>query len=283
MLGVRSQNPESRIQNPEPPPSPHHSITPSPLSDSPRLPHHPITPLRLPAFSRLYKTGDLARYLPNGELEILGRIDHQVKIRGYRIELGEIEAALAQHPAAQEGVVTMHEEGPGDQRLAAYVVLNPDKTLTLDEMRSFLLQQLPDYMVPGGLVLLEALPRTPNGKIDRRALPAPDWSSSVHADTFVAPRTPVEKQLAEIWAEVLRIQKVGVNDNFFELGGHSLLATQIMSRTTQALAVDVPLRTLFELPTIAALAERIETIRWVTQSSEESAEDDMIDYMEGTL
>ncbi len=243
---------------------------------------HPTHPPIHPS-TRLYKTGDLARYLPNGELEILGRIDHQVKIRGFRIELGEIEAALAKHPSVQESVVVAREEVPGDKRLAAYVVLSPDHSLTLDELRSFLMEHLPDYMIPGGLMLLEALPQTPNGKIDRRALPAPDWSNFVHAETFVAPRTPVEQQLAEIWAEILRLEKVGIHDNFFGLGGHSLLATQIMSRTTQALSVEVPLRTLFELPTIEALADRIETIRWVTSAAEESAADDTADYMEGTI
>ena len=265
----------SKVRSQKSVPSP-----PSPLS-SPSPPSPPSSPA---SHSRLYKTGDLARYLPNGELEILGRIDHQVKIRGFRIELGEIEAALAQHRSVQEGVVTVREEVPGDKRLAAYVVLNPDQSLTLEELRRFLMAHLPDYMIPGGLMLLEALPHTPNGKIDRRALPAPDWSSFIHADTFVAPRTLVEEQLAEIWAEVLRLEKVGIHDNFFELGGHSLLATQIMSRTNQAfLSVEVPLRTLFELPTIAALADRIETIRWVTNAADESADDDEIDYMEGAL
>ncbi|MDJ0706011.1 MAG: phosphopantetheine-binding protein, partial [Leptolyngbyaceae cyanobacterium MO_188.B28] len=245
--------------------------------------HPPIHPSTHPP-SRLYKTGDLARRRPNGELQILGRIDHQVKIRGFRIELGEIEAVLGQHPTVKESIVTVREDAPGDRRLVAYVVPHQSQAaLTLDELRRFLMQSLPDYMTPVGLVLLEALPLTPNGKIDRRALPAPDWSSVVQADAFVAPRNPVEEQLAEIWMEVLRIAKVGIHDNFFELGGHSLLATQIMSRVSKTLSIDIPLRTIFELPTIAALAARVENVRWVTHMSEESSDQGMDDYMEWTL
>jgi amino acid adenylation domain-containing protein len=216
--------------------------------------------------SRLYKTDDLARYLPDGNIEFLGRIDNQVKIRGFRIELGEIEAALLQHLDVREAVVIVREDIPGDKRLVAYVVPKVEAVLeaaipTVGELRSFLLAKLPDYMVPGAFVFLEAMPLTPNGKIDRRALPAPDTSHRELEDNFVAPNTPTEEILAAIWAEVLGLQLVGINDNFFELGGHSLLATQIISRIREAFKIELPLRHLFEAPTIASLGHSIETAR----------------------
>ena len=175
--------------------------------------------------SRLYRTGDLARYLPNGELEYLGRIDNQVKIRGFRIELGEIEGLLAQHPAVWENLVIIREDEPGDKRLVAYVVPKPEQSTTIQELRQFLGNQLPSYMIPNAFVLLESLPLTSNGKIDRRALPKPDLDST-QLEKFVAPRSPIEEMLAQIWTQVLKIEQVGIHDNFFELGGHSLLATQ---------------------------------------------------------
>ncbi|MGH2412160.1 MAG: amino acid adenylation domain-containing protein, partial [Microcystaceae cyanobacterium] len=216
-------------------------------------------PFSSQAGARLYKTGDLARYLPDGNIEYLGRLDHQVKIRGFRIELGEIEAVLAQHLQVREAIVMVREERPGDKRLVAYLVLNSYQQVppTRDELRHFLKQKLPEYMVPSAFVVLESLPLTPNGKIDRRALPAPDSASSGREAGLVLPRTPLEATLAAIWAEILKLDQVGIHDNFFELGGHSLLATQVISRVREAFSVEVPLRSLFEFSTIAELSEQI--------------------------
>ncbi|WP_027255435.1 non-ribosomal peptide synthetase [Planktothrix agardhii] len=201
--------------------------------------------------SKLYKTGDLARYLPDGNIEYLGRIDNQVKIRGFRIELGEIEALLNQNESVQGACVITREDNPGDKRLVAYVVPQPEITLTIDEIRQFLRAKLPDYMVPTAFVLLDTFPLTPNGKIDRRALPVPDLQSQ---GEYIAPRNPIEEKMAQIWAEVLKLKRVSIEDNFFELGGHSLLATQVISRCQQAFQIALPLRYLFESPTIAQLS-----------------------------
>ena len=205
-------------------------------------------------YAKLYKTGDLARYLPDGNIEFLGRIDNQVKIRGFRIELGEIETVLAHHPSIQQAVVLAREDTPGDKRLVAYVVTTNGSTISTHDLRSFLQHKLPDYMVPSAFVFLESLPLTPNGKIDRKALPAPDHSRPELDDTFAAPRTPVEEILANIWAVVLNLDGVGIHDNFFHLGGHSLLATQVVSRVNTVFQIDFPLRRLFETPTIAEMA-----------------------------
>ncbi len=207
--------------------------------------------------SRLYKTGDLARYLPEGNIEFLGRIDNQVKIRGFRTELGEIEGALAQHPDVRECVVLARETSPGDKQLAAYVVQTAKQALPAGEIRNFLKTKLPGYMVPSAFIILDTLPLTPNGKVDRRALPAPDQSHTQLADAYVAPRTPEEQLLSQIWAEVLKIEKIGVHDNFFDLGGHSLMATQVVSRMRAAFDHDIALRSLFEAPTIESLVEVI--------------------------
>jgi non-ribosomal peptide synthetase component F len=209
---------------------------------------------------KLYKTGDLACYLPNGELEYLGRIDNQVKIRGFRIELGEIEALLASHPQIWETVVLVWDDTRGDKRLVAYIVPQPEITITIDEIRQFLKAKLPDYMVPNAFVILAALPLTANGKIDRRALPPPVSGSEV-SDKYVAPRTPMEEILATIWSEVLKVEKVGINDNFFELGGHSLLATKLVSQIRDRLKIELPLRQLFNSATLAELAQGIEQFK----------------------
>ncbi|CAD5967368.1 non-ribosomal peptide synthetase [Planktothrix agardhii] len=201
--------------------------------------------------SKLYKTGDLARYLPDGNIEYLGRIDNQVKIRGFRIELGEIEALLNQNEDVQSACVIAREDNPGDKRLVAYLVPQPEIILTIDEIRQFLKAKLPDYMVPNAFVILEALPLTPNGKIDRRALPVPDLQSQ---GEYIAPRNPIEEKMAQIWAEVLKLKRVSIEDNFFELGGHSLLATQAISRLQETFEIVLPLRYLFESPTIAQLS-----------------------------
>jgi amino acid adenylation domain-containing protein len=211
--------------------------------------------------ARLYKTGDLVRYLPDGNIEFLGRIDHQVKIRGFRIELGEIESALSQHSAVQQTVVLAREDIREEKGLVAYVVPNQQSTPTINDLRTFLKQKLPDYMVPSTFVMLDSLPLTPNGKVDRRALPAPDQSRPELVNSFVAPRTSVEEALAEIWAEVLNVEEIGIHDNFFELGGHSLLATQVISRVREILQLEVPLRALFENPTVATLAVKIAEIQ----------------------
>lgn len=205
--------------------------------------------------NRLYKTGDLARYRPDGTIEFLGRIDNQVKWRGFRIELGEIEAVLSQHPAVSQCSAIVREDDPGDPRLVAYVVSAQAQPPSAIELRQFLQQTLPDYMLPSAFVPLDALPLTPNGKIDRRALPKPDSSSTSRTETFVAPRTPVEQTMAQIWSQVLKLEQVGIHDNFFDLGGHSLLAARVVARIQETLQIDIPLRRLFETPNIAALAE----------------------------
>ena len=214
--------------------------------------------------ARLYRSGDLARRLENGDLEYLGRMDQQVKIRGFRIELGEIESVLAAQAGVGQAVVVVREDGPGGKQLVAYVVPAAGTTPDAEVLRRALRERLPDYMVPARFVVLPAFPLTANGKIDRHALPAPEWHSA--GEHYEAPRNPVEKVLAEVWAEVLRLEQVGVHDNFFELGGHSLLAVQVVSRLRDALRVELPLHRLFGAPTIAGLAEWIEAIRWAVQS-----------------
>ena len=217
--------------------------------------------------SRLYKTGDLARYKPDGNIEFLGRIDNQVKIRGFRIELGEIETVLCQHPGLRETAVIAKENVACDKQLIAYVVPHQESAPAITDLRRFLKKQLPNYMVPGAFVLLPALPLTPNGKVDRRALPAPDLRPELE-QSFVAPGTPIEEMLASIWIEVMKIERVGVQDNFFELGGHSLLATQVISRVRDTFALELPLRSLFEAPTIAELASSLEKVRWEAQGKQ---------------
>ena len=208
--------------------------------------------------TRLYKTGDLARYLSDGKIEFLDRVDQQVKVRGFRIELGEIGAAIGRHPAVRETVVLAHEDSSGEKRLVAYLIAKPDCPLAIEHLRSFLKDELPDYMMPAVFVPLEALPLMPNGKVDRRALPAPDRTQAETGNPFVASRTPTEELVTQIWAQVLGVERVGIHDDFFHLGGHSLLATQVVSRLREAFQVDLPLRGIFELPTVAGLAENIE-------------------------
>ncbi|HYT22705.1 MAG TPA: amino acid adenylation domain-containing protein [Candidatus Polarisedimenticolia bacterium] len=204
--------------------------------------------------ARLYRTGDSARYLPDGNIEFLGRLDNQVKIRGFRIELGEIEAVLGQHSSLREAVVLVREDNPGEKQLVAYTVAAAGFMPSVNELRGFLQQKLPEYMVPSAFVMLDSLPFTPNGKVDRKALPAPDQTRPELEETFVAPRTPIEQTLVAIWGKVLKLEKVGIHDNFFELGGHSLLATQVMSRIRSAFSIDLPLRCMFESPTVAEIA-----------------------------
>jgi amino acid adenylation domain-containing protein len=209
---------------------------------------------------RIYKTGDLARWLPDGNLEYLGRIDHQVKLRGFRIELGEIEAILGQHPFMEEGVVVVHEPSKGDKHLIAYLVIQKDKAVEMTEIKNFLKERLPSYMVPSNFITLDALPLTPNGKIDRRKLSRLPITG-VSEKGFVAPQTQEEELLASIWSAVLGIPQIDIHDDFFELGGHSLLATQVISRVRDAFTVEMPLRVLFESPTIESFCKRLTSLR----------------------
>ncbi len=211
--------------------------------------------------ARLYKTGDLACYLPDGNIEFLGRLDSQVKIRGFRIELGEIEAVLDQHLAVREVVVLARQDVPEEKRLVAYVVSNQEEMPTTSELRSFLVAKLPDYMVPSAFVFLDALPLTPNGKIDRRALPVPDTLRAEYTqEEYVAPESLLEEKLAQIWTDILDVERIGIYDDFFDLGGHSLLAAQVIYRINKELQMNLSVDNLFEESTIAGLAIFIEEI-----------------------
>jgi len=209
-------------------------------------------PFRGKPGSLLYRTGDLARYLPDGSIEFLGRTDNQVKIRGFRIEVGEIESVVRQHSAVLDTAVVMHENYSGDKRLVAYVVGERESTPTADELRNFLKRKLPDYMIPAAFVVVDSLPLTPNGKLDRSALPRPDQAGPDLA-TYRPARTPAEETVVKIWADVLNVERVGIHDSFFDLGGHSLLATKVVSRVREAFHIDLPLRSIFQAPTVAEL------------------------------
>jgi amino acid adenylation domain-containing protein len=215
-------------------------------------------PFAAEAGRRLYRTGDRARLLPDGNIEFLGRDDDQVKIRGYRIELDEIANVLIEHSAVRQAVVVPVEGADAEKKLAAYVVLRESETPAA--LRRYLAGRLPGYMVPATLDVLDALPRTPHGKLDRRALPAPKGVPAI--DLYVAPGTPTEATVAEIWGELLKRDRVSIDDDFFELGGHSLVATRVVARLRDAFDVELPLRALFEASTVRALADRIEMIRW---------------------
>ena len=225
---------------------------PNPFSDNPQ--------------ARLYKTGDLARYLLGGNIEFLGRKDYQVKIRGFRIELGEIESVLARHPSIQEAFVIAREDIPGDKRLVAYVV-SQAKQPHIGDLRSFLQERLPNYMMPSAFVFLDTLPLTPNGKVDRRVLPAPDADNTQLDTDFVPPSNPTEEKLATIWAEILGVERVGIHDNFFELGGHSLLALRLFAKIEQVFGRNFSLATLFEAPTVKDLANVIDQKQSLAASS----------------
>lgn len=203
---------------------------------------------------RLYKTGDLARYLSDGQIECLGRIDRQVKIRGFRIELEEIQTVLEKYPNVKTSAVIDREDVPGDKRLVAYIVPNPEQIPTTGQLRRFLQEKLPEYMIPSAFVVIETLPLSPNGKLDRQALPKPAKRQN-EASEFVAPSTAMETTLAQIWCEILDIDRVGVKDNFFDLGGTSILAFQVATQVRDKLKLDLKTVKLFEHPTIAALAK----------------------------
>jgi acyl carrier protein len=220
--------------------------------------------------ARLYKTGDLVRHLPDGNIENLGRADTQVKVRGFRIELGEIESVLGKYPGVRESVVVTHQPSEEDKRLVAYIVCDPSQTPAVGELRAYLKDKLPEYMIPSFFVFIDALPVSPNGKIDRRALPTLEQFRPETTGEYVAPRTEVERILADLWEQVLRVERVGVNDNFFELGGHSLLATQLVSHIRETFSVELPLRGIFESPTVA---EQVGLIGALTlETSEDDAE-----------
>jgi amino acid adenylation domain-containing protein len=204
---------------------------------------------------RMYRTGDRGRYLPDGNIEFLGRFDNQVKIRGYRIEPGEIEAALLQHPLVENSVVLVRADALGEKRLVAYLECRQSPKPSVTDLRGFLVERLPGFMVPSSFLLLDEFPVTPNGKLDRRALPIPDGERPDLAEEYVSPRTHEEHVMATIWAEVLGVDRVGIFDNFFELGGHSLLAAQVISRVRDNLGVELTLRAAFDFPTVAELAE----------------------------
>jgi acyl carrier protein len=225
----------------------------------------------------LYKTGDLARYLPEGNIEYLGRIDNQVKIRGFRIELGEIEAVLLSHPQVREAVVLVNDnDQPENRALVAYVVIN-DPAVTTQSLREFVKQQVPNYMVPDYWLILENLPLTSNGKIDRRALPLPNPELNRSVD-YVAPDNPTQKAIATIFGQALKLEKVGIYDNFFEIGGNSLQATQVMSRLRESFSLELPLRRLFERPTVADLALAVIEIQTTLQKLQTP-----IDHLSGDL
>jgi acyl carrier protein len=229
---------------------------------------HPYTAV---AGARLYRTGDQVRWLPDGSIEFLGRIDQQVKIRGFRVELGEIEMALNAHESVREAVVVARADARGARRLVAYVVGDAPGS----ELRQHLQQRLPDYMVPSQFVSLTELPLTVNGKVDRRALPDPESESARSGEEFVGPRSPGEEMLARIWSEVLRTPRVGIHDSFFELGGESILAIKLTSRINKDFDIELPVRALFEQPTIAELATLI-----VKHQAERADEEELLKLLE---
>ena len=227
---------------------------PNPLVDGPQL--------------SMYRTGDLARYLPDGNVEFLGRSDDQIKIRGFRIELGEIESVLMAKSGVKQAVVVARDDARGDKRLVAYAVVDRDQNSGMEELRAHLKHQLPDYMLPSALVLLPKIPLTPNGKIDRQALPQPE---SVATAAYSAPTTPAEEALANIWGEVLRRERISIDDNFFDLGGHSLLATLVVSRIREQFRIELPIRVLFDSPTIRSLAAAVANSGTATPLTQEPA------------
>ncbi len=231
--------------------------------------------------ARMYASGDSARYLPTGEIEYLGRLDNQVKVSGFRIELGEVETALLQYPALKEAVAIVREDIPGKKVLAGYFTTTTDDRSDISsELRQFLKQRLPEFMVPTIFMVVETMPLTPNGKVDRQALPQPDPSVR---ETYVAPRTPIEQQIATVWATVLKLERVGIHDNFFALGGYSLVGIQTIARLRQTLQVEILMSNLFELPTVVELAERVETLLWAAQSARSERDAASDDYEEGEL
>jgi acyl carrier protein len=209
--------------------------------------------------ARLYRTGDLGRYFADGNIEFLGRKDHQVKIRGFRIELGEIEAVLAEHPLVQECVAAVRDDGGEEKQLVAFIVPRVNSRVTSTQVRRFLRERLPDYMVPTAYVTLTTLPLTANGKVDRKSLPASTAGMLLPEEGQETRQvTPVQEAVSEIWRNVLGVERVGLHDDFFDLGGHSVLVTQITSRVRQVFDVELSMRQLFGAPTVAGLAQIVE-------------------------
>jgi acyl-coenzyme A synthetase/AMP-(fatty) acid ligase/acyl carrier protein len=228
---------------------------PNPFAGTSSLNPQPST-LNFAAQPRMYRTGDLARWLPDGTIESLGRADFQVKIRGFRVEIGEVESALAKHPAVAECTVLARSDASGHNRLLGYALPRPGATVEGRALREHLQKSLPEYMVPSAIMVLERWPLTANGKLDRRALPEPERPAG-DAD-FVPPGTATEELLADVWRDVLQVERIGAHDNFFELGGHSLLATQVITRVQDALGIEVTMRQFFATPTVAGLAAHLE-------------------------
>jgi acyl-coenzyme A synthetase/AMP-(fatty) acid ligase/acyl carrier protein len=222
---------------------------------------------------RLYRTGDKARFLADGNIEFLGRSDAQVKIRGYRIEPEEIANVLLEHPAVHQAVVMASDGEKSERRLVAYAVLNDPASATPAGLRDYLAGRLPGYMVPAHVLLLDSLPRAAHGKLDRRRLPAPVGERPEIATAYESPGTATQEALVLIWTQVLELERVGIHDNFFELGGHSLLATRIVLRVREMLDVEVSLRAIFEAPTVREFAEHVETLRWANRESGVAATD----------
>ncbi|MBB4730095.1 aryl carrier-like protein [Xanthomonas arboricola] len=222
-----------------------------------------------PAGTRMYRTGDLVRYLVDGRVQYLGRIDAQVKLRGFRIELGEIEAALRGIDGIAQAAASTFTSDDGERYITAYIVTREEQDHVVDTevLRAALAGVLPEYMIPSALVRLDALPLTPNGKVDYKALPAPDFNQNLHA--YVAPRNLDERWLAALWAEILRVDRVGMGDNFFSLGGHSLSAMRMLARVRERLAIDVPLQSLFDAPVLGHWCERIGALRDEARETED--------------
>jgi amino acid adenylation domain-containing protein len=212
--------------------------------------------------ARLYRTGDLARYLPDGNIELLGRIDHQVKIRGHRVELGEIEARLNEHPDVRESVVLFRELANGEKALVAYVIPHEDRKPSAEQLRQYAQQKLPDYMIPGRVMFMSAFPQTPNKKIDRNAFPPPDTDARDQGHEELQSATPTEEVLATLWKELLGVTSVERGDNFFELGGHSMLAMQLVAKLRKHFKIDFRLKNLFERQTLSGMAETVEAMSW---------------------
>jgi acyl carrier protein len=210
------------------------------------------------AGARLYRTGDLVRYGSDGNIEFLKRMDHQVKVRGFRVELGEIESVLNQHWAIAESIVVDSKDSSGNTRLIAYIVFEDGAEATSSDILTFLQEKLPSYMFPSAFVTIKEIPLTANGKVDRRALPVTEQIDAETSTAFIAPRTDMEELVAEIWRDTLELTQVGVESNFFQLGGHSLMATRVMNKIRERCGVELPLRVLFESPTVASLAARLE-------------------------
>ena len=202
----------------------------------------------------MYKSGDLVKLLPSGDIDFIGRIDNQVKLRGFRIELGEIESVISFYPKVKNVIVLLREDSPGQKQLVAYMILHENDSLELSELKTFIRAKLPGYMVPVSFVILDEYPLTPSKKIDYKSLPIPEAKHKTLKSEYVAPRNDIEKELAEIISNLLNVKKVGIYDNFFDLGGHSLLATQFISRVKEVFNKDIELRSLFEKPTIAELS-----------------------------